>query len=260
VLSPHLTADNAADLLQAAFRQSKRAIERIVAARFPAPDAPTVLRKIPDKREPEVHPSLPVAAGPAPRSNSAPPVGERSTPQAVRSTGVPPVPAPARRCHDDAVHPVSADRFTLQLTVNASVVDKLRRAQALLSHRHPSGNMETVLEAALDGLIEDLEAKRFGRLRRAARPSSKAGSANRPAASGKPKRRSRHLPAAIRREVISRDGARCSFVGPDGRRCGETRTLEFHHIVPWAKGGGHATDNVTAMCRVHNQFLAREEF
>jgi hypothetical protein len=64
----------------------------------------------------------------------------------------------------------------------------------------------------------------------------------------------------VKRAVVARDGGRCTFAGPDGRRCGEVRFLELHHTDPWAKGGGHAKDNVTIRCRAHNQLAARLDF
>jgi hypothetical protein len=49
-------------------------------------------------------------------------------------------------------------------------------------------------------------------------------------------RRSRYIPAAVKRAVWARDQGRCAFVGTTGR-CGETGFLEFHHRVPYAEGG-----------------------
>ena len=46
-------------------------------------------------------------------------------------------------------------------------------------------------------------------------------------------RRSRYIPAPVRREVWRRDGGRCSYVDPhSGRRCGSRFLLELDHIVP----------------------------
>ena len=51
-------------------------------------------------------------------------------------------------------------------------------------------------------------------------------------------RRSRYIPAPVRREVWRRDGGCCSYVDPhSGRRCGSRFLLELDHIVPFALGG-----------------------
>jgi len=46
------------------------------------------------------------------------------------------------------------------------------------------------------------------------------------ASSGSSHKRSRHIPAALRREVYERDGRRCTYVDVRGERCCETRFLE----------------------------------
>ena len=47
-------------------------------------------------------------------------------------------------------------------------------------------------------------------------------------------RRSRYIPAPVRREVWRRDGGCCSYVDPhSGRRCGSRFLLELDHVVPF---------------------------
>ena len=76
---------------------------------------------------------------------------------------------------------------------------------------------------------------------------------------GRPKRAtvtypySRHVPAAIKREVWARDGGQCAFRGAEGR-CTETGFLEFHHLVPYADGGETVASNLELRCRAHNQY------
>ncbi len=75
-----------------------------------------------------------------------------------------------------------------------------------------------------------------------------------------PRKRSRHIPADVRRAVWSRDGGRCTFVGWNGHRCGERSLLEFHHVVPFAAGGDMTASNLTLRCRRHNGFDAERFF
>ena len=70
---------------------------------------------------------------------------------------------------------------------------------------------------------------------------------------------SRHIPAAVRRTVWARDGGRCAFLGTDGR-CRETGFLEFHHVIPFARGGPTTPDNLELRCRAHNAHEAVKEF
>jgi hypothetical protein len=49
-------------------------------------------------------------------------------------------------------------------------------------------------------------------------------------------------------------------VSKTGTRCGTRRDLEFHHIVPFARGGAMTSDNLCLMCRAHNALLAERDY
>lgn len=53
------------------------------------------------------------------------------------------------------------------------------------------------------------------------------------------------IPAAIRREVLERDGGRCRY-------CGATAPLALDHIYPYSRGGRHAPANLQVLCRPCN--------
>ena len=86
-------------------------------------------------------------------------------------------------------------------------------------------------------------------------------------ATAKPRRRggntanlSRHVPAEVRRQVWTRDDARCGYVDDEGRRCAETARLELHHSVPYANGGAHIAENLGLRCISHNALAAEQDF
>jgi 5-methylcytosine-specific restriction endonuclease McrA len=53
-----------------------------------------------------------------------------------------------------------------------------------------------------------------------------------------------------RREVLHRDGGRCTVPG-----CRSARFIEVHHIVPRNQGGGHHASNLTCLCDGHHKAL-----
>jgi hypothetical protein len=59
-------------------------------------------------------------------------------------------------------------------------------------------------------------------------------------------RRTRTVPAAIRRALESRD-RHCQFPGCTSRRC------DAHHLQPWALGGGTSLTQLTKLCRRHHR-------
>ncbi|MBL0274971.1 MAG: HNH endonuclease [Anaeromyxobacter sp.] len=68
---------------------------------------------------------------------------------------------------------------------------------------------------------------------------------------------SRHIPAAVRREVWLRDGQRCQHPLDAGGTCGSTLRLELDHLVPLALGGPSTADNLQVTCAAHNRAAAR---
>ena len=83
-----------------------------------------------------------------------------------------------------------------------------------------------VAEAACDSEVVDL------------RPGPKQG------------HRTRAIPPAIRRTVLHRDNHACLVPG-----CRNRRWLDLHHVDSFAKGGGHAVDNLVVLCSCHHRLL-----
>src|SRR5690606_29808651 len=133
----------------------------------------------------------------------------------------------------------------IQFTAHTEPRDKLERLQTLLRQ-----DLATVLEPAVTEKLERLEAKRFGR--------TKTPRATLAATDVSP--RSRHVPAAVRRHVRTRDGGQCTFVLQNGRRCPERRGLAFHHRDPFGRGGTHDVENVSLMCRAHNAYVVELDY
>jgi len=220
LLAPHLTPENIDELLAAATHRRKSEIELLIARRFPQVETLRLDEGI-------------SALAPISRQAGEPAPGQVLTQSA-------PVPAPGQVEPRPRVAPISAQRFSVQVTIDGATHDKLRRAQELLG----GGDVARVLDRALDALIVQLEKKKFARVHkpRTSRP-----------ATGK-----RTIPAEVRRSVSSRDGDRCTHVGDDGHRCGSRTFLEFDHVVPVARGGG--ADTVRLLCRTHNQLAAERVF
>lgn len=139
------------------------------------------------------------------------------------------------------VAPTAPDRYLVKVTVSAETHAKLRRAQDLLRHTIPNGDHAAIVDRALTLLVDHLERQKIGRTRHA-RPRPNPREAN-----------TRHIPAAIRREVWTRDQGRCAFEGPLGR-CRETGRLEFHHLQPFAEGGPATVTDLSLRCRAHNGY------
>jgi hypothetical protein len=226
LLAPHLTEDNCIRVLDLARHKSKRDVECIVAELRPAPDVPARMRRLP---------TVPTAAAPMPNLMRA------EVPLATTEHHRPVVAS----AHRPIIAPLAPERFRIQLTVSRETHDRLRRAQDLLRHAIPNGDPAEVIGRALSLLVERLERDKCASTSSArALPSSETMAG------------SRHVPAAVRREVWARDDGQCAFVGSRGR-CAERGFLEFHHVVPFATGGAPDAENIELRCRAHNEFEAQ---
>jgi len=144
--------------------------------------------------------------------------------------------------------PLSPRRYKLQVTIGQEARDKLAELQELLSHQIPDGDAAAVIERALDALLAETKKK-------------KAAVTNKPQATRKTNsKKTRMIPARVRREVFKRDEGRCAFVDAEGRRCSSAWQVEFHHRMPYARGGTHDMDNIELRCRAHNQYEAELEY
>ncbi|HUS67938.1 MAG TPA: HNH endonuclease, partial [Kofleriaceae bacterium] len=185
-----------------------------------------------------------VLARRAPKPDVAPKLEREHEQGALVDPGppVPPPKAPPPRPPKARVKPLAPERWKLEVTVSGATRAKLLRAQALMRHQVPSGDVAEVIDRALDELLAKLEVAKLGKARRPRVQGKSAG---------------RCVPRAVRRAVVERDGERCAFVGEDGRRCDESGFLEFDHVVPVARGGEATVEGTRLLCKAHNQFEAR---
>jgi 5-methylcytosine-specific restriction endonuclease McrA len=150
-------------------------------------------------------------------------------------------------------------RYKVQFTASEEYVASMNEALDLLSHEMSKRDIAEVHARAMTLLVAELRKKKCAATHR---PRASADRATREA----PRHitsegtRSRYIPAQVRRDVWTRDGARCCYVDERGQRCGETTHLEIHHRVAYAKGGTHDAENLELRCRVHNGLAAESDF
>jgi hypothetical protein len=252
-LRSHLNAENASELFAACARKSYEQVEELLAARFPKRDVRDLIRRLPSaavgtpdiddigtnriETKPTETRQIALAPGPLSAERVLPTVHEL------------PLESPRPQALRGAIKPLSPDRFSVNFTADGEFRELLEEVRALLSHSEPKGDLVRVMKRGLEALRSELLKKRFGVGRK---PRSIRSSTTEPQAAseapapqpasrfGTPEgvKRTRHVAAAVAREVYVRDQGRCTFCADDGRRCGERRLLQVDHVVPHAHGGG----------------------
>jgi 5-methylcytosine-specific restriction endonuclease McrA len=245
LLKSQLTDANHHELLAGVSRSSVRQAKEWLAARFPEPDVPSTIRKQAARRPARVMQPLLTTTWTSPTA-SASTTASASPMESVPSgaegilRAAPPAPA---RAHID---PLSQDRFLVKFTASRAMREKLELARDLMLRANPKGDLAVVLERAVDLLVAELQKRQQGRT---SRPQKKPRAAQDTA-----------VTRAARREVVARDGWRCSFVADDGRRCDARGFLEFDHKTPKGRGGSSEAKNLRVLCRAHNRLAAERVF
>jgi hypothetical protein len=225
LLAPHLTEENCERVLARAEHRSKRQIEELVAELAPKPDAKSVIRRLP-----------------APKASVAQLRPERVEPPVTNTLSAA---SPTRPASTPKLEPLSPERFKVSFTASAELRDKLERLQDLMEE-----DLAAVIEAAVTEKLERLEAKRYGATKRPRKNVEECETWP----------SSRYIPAPVRRIVRARDGSRCTFHDKSGRRCSESRGLEFHHDDPFGRGGDHEPSRIRLVCKAHNLVMAEREY
>lgn len=254
LLRTHFDESNVHELIEAATHRTSKQVQVLIAERFPQPDMPTQIRRLPPPVLVTVNtlaagsaaatqPSESTATGHSPVLTDSIQLVARPVEQDLSGDSSPlmsPLPPPPPR-----VTPIAPARFAVQVTVDQATHDLLQRARALLGFTGSSEGTADVLARALQELVERLEQRKFG----------DTSSPRQRRASGD----SRYVSAEVRRRVVERDGRQCTFASASGARCPERTRLEFDHVTPVARGGRSTVENVRLRCRAHNQ-LAAEHF
>ncbi|MEQ9495901.1 MAG: hypothetical protein RIT81_03560 [Deltaproteobacteria bacterium] len=151
---------------------------------------------------------------------------------------------PGAKSSDDRVEAATPNTFAFHFDGSAEAKALLDRAKELTP---PGTDIGEIFEAALALYVEKLEKRKNGKTHRPrSTPAEDA-----PAGAA-------YVPAATRRAVVERDGAQCTYVSPDGRRCSERSNLEFDHVGGRALGAKSVVGELRLLCRAHNLHAANE--
>jgi HNH endonuclease len=228
-VSKYIVPDNADAVIEAIKGKSTREVERFIAALQPLSTIP------PDRTHFMVVPNV----GCAKSTTSA---GSNELSSAGQSS-------------PDTT--VVVDRQMLQFkrlvrsefTAEEETMQKLDRIRSLASHR-------LAMNASLGQLIDfmaDYFLKREDPIQRQKRREERVGNTKAPTAASD---NARQIPAAVRDQVFARD-QRCTYVGPDGKRCNSTHVLQVDHINPVARRGAAVIGNLRLLCAEHNRLEAQ---
>jgi hypothetical protein len=190
-------------------------------------------------------PGAPEASIIAVGSTSVPPAPARVT---QPPSALPPLPPPS------SLPPLAPQQYQMQFSTTEEHVQLVERAKSLLAHCAPGKSLGELHLQAMKLLVQALEKQKFAVTHRPREQPSTPTSETRDEApetrdeiEGKVAgvegglehvRRSRHVPAAVRRAVFERDGGRCTYVDERGERSVKRTACSFTTDTPsgsWAR-------------------------
>lgn len=226
MLADHLTKENHVKVLEAAKGKSQDQIAVFAASFAPGQRKRDTVRVV------SAPPAIPVTSA---FSLIAPPLVPPGKAGSSVLIAEPLLPAEVRQAVRRISFDACEDTFAL-----------IRRAQALLRHRFPKGDLDDVLRTALLEFLDKEDRDRHGRPIKPWRTARVT--------------RGRYISESVKQAVWERDKGRCTFEGEGGHVCGSREWLEFDHRVPVALGGFSTVENVRLLCRGHNQLAGRMAF
>jgi len=257
MLEKHLTHEKAIELLEEASGKSVRDVEKLVAKL----SAPVVEVESVTFIEPAV---VPVTAEEATLLRTSP---IPATPENVATGDPSPAPAPTNLASlfavvspevRDRVRAVSPEQYDFHFTGDRELYDLYIE----LKDRTPNHGVANLMKRGLQALKNQI-GKKNGTI-----PVRERSSPKKPDDPPSPRAyvlrkegdheraRKAHIPISMWREVFARDEGRCTYTLLNGDRCNSERFCEPDHILPEARGGRTAPENLRVVCHDHNQRLA----
>jgi hypothetical protein len=273
IIGPHLGGERHAEILRRARFRSKRELTRLVAEIDPRPEVPALVEPIgPAPSGAATHQAfVETLAGPVRELSPERRPADWMEANAGESNADEANADEASRRDDAGVEPPETEpqrpsRYRVQFTACQEFVDLLDEARDLMGHESSLPDLPEIQLRALRALVKELHKRKRAAIDHSPPTPVSRGDAQieKPSdpAPESPERESssRYVPAATRRAVFDRDGARCAYCDNRGERCRKTLGLEIHHRHAHALGGPAILDNLELRCRAHNTLAAEEDF
>ncbi len=236
LVAPHLTPENAQDVLRQSKGKTKRQVEELLVSLRPRPVVTSGIRKQPERL---VSRKL---------ANVADPPAAASRGEEVVATR-PVEPPPGK------IEPARPEVFNFRFAAGKDFRDKLERLGEVLGVHNTQRDLAALLEKAVAIALEHKDPQK-----KLARRDNRAKRASSPRPAEVTAERSRYIPSAVSERLLARAGYRCEYRASDGTRCEQRTGLQIDHREPHARGGSRIESNLRVLCGPHNLWRAERSF
>jgi 5-methylcytosine-specific restriction endonuclease McrA len=167
---------------------------------------------------------------------------------------------------------ITSDMVQKTLVISQRLNEKIERLKRLRAHEKK--DFASILEDLVDRELKRVDPlvktskltrdqslpKTLGPIARAS-PEKLSSEINEKSNAAPSPSHSRYVPAGVRREVWTKSQGKCSYIDfRTGKKCESVHFLQIDHIIPFAKGGPTAAENLRLLCANHNQLHALDQF
>lgn len=148
--------------------------------------------------------------------------------------------------HDSSMKVQADEGVRLEITLSKELYEKIKQAQALVSHSVPKSDITAFLDYVADRIIKQ---------KTSARVSGNTGAVVEKQV-GLP---SSHFRPSVKKAILGLQKC-CQYVDPmTGKRCSSTWYLQIDHRQSKWAGGDGSIENAQVLCGMHNRFKYRKE-
>ncbi len=142
----------------------------------------------------------------------------------------------------ESLRAVNGEETKLTVVLGEEAVENLKRVKELLAHTKPEASFAEVIAHLAKDFVDKKDPLK----------KSAAGQAG--------CQKTATLTPGQKREVLQKAKGQCEFVDPiTKRRCMSRFQLEVDHIIPKARNGTNARENLRCLCRAHNFYEAEKK-
>ena len=251
LIAPHLTAENAENIITSAQGKTKRELLVFLATLAPKKEFKPSLRKKPASKPVKSERKASEADPRALPPDEAKP--EENTPSPLCENG-----------SRDLIEPATEERYNFRFSLSKEVVEKFQRAAEVLNISSPHCHIAEIFDRALEALLDKKDPQR--RQERRQKRQAKQRSAC-PGKKEEPQKSesgsspvSRYIPPEVRDRILEKAGHQCEYRGLDGERCSSRTGLEIDHTLPFSVYHTNDEAHLRVLCPAHNLHEAEEFF
>ena len=164
----------------------------------------------------------------------------------------------------DKVRYLNKDQMEIKLSLDKNAYDSLERLKSLLSHKNPNMSYRELFKILLElGLNKHDPERKLNKIKTTKnlfsniknKATDQKTHSNKEDNNSKNIKKSRYIPAQIRRVVWTRDKGQCTYICPETKKkCGSKHLIQIDHIHPYSLGGSSELNNLRLLCVGHNQY------